>query len=217
MNPHLQLLLSPVYDGALAPEHLADLRKSTLTDDMIRGQYIRSVPPAMIRPLLGFDNPEIRSALVFPFRSPHGGFMNHVRVKIFPSLTDEDGHGIKYLQPKRSGVRLYFVHRCLDRVLHSDEPLWITEGEKKACCLAQLGYAAIGITGVENWHVKGTCVLLPDFDEIPLVGRVIELLPDTDFQTNPDVERAIRSFAFALAARGARPGVRLLPLEKGPS
>ena len=86
MNPHFGLLLSRAYDGSLAPEHLADLRKSGLTDETIAANLIRSVPPAMIRHLLGFDVPAIRSALLFPFRSPQGGFADHPRVKIFPPL-----------------------------------------------------------------------------------------------------------------------------------
>ncbi len=213
MNAHLEHLLSRAFDGALAPEHREDLRKSTLSDETIRAQYIRSVPPALISKLLDFDLSSIRSALLFPFRSPAGGFMDHVRVKVFPTLTDADGHGVKYLQPRRSGMRLYFVASCLERVLHSDEPLWIVEGEKKTCCVAQLGYPVVGIVGVQGWHPKGSGQLLPDFDAIRLRGRVIELLPDSDYQTNPDVERAIRSLAYALADRGARPGVRLLPRE----
>ena len=213
MNAHLEHLLSRAFDGALAPEHRDDLRKSTLTDETIRAQFIRSVPPAMIPKLLGFDVSGVRSALLFPFRSPAGGFMDHVRVKLFPALTDDGGHAVKYLQPRRSGVRLYFVAGCLERVLSSDEPLWITEGEKKACCVAQLGYPVVGIVGVQGWHARGSCLLLPDFDAIRLRGRVIELLPDSDYQTNPDVERAIRSLAYALAACGAKPGVRLLPRE----
>jgi hypothetical protein len=213
VNSWLAHLLSRVYDGALAAEHLADLRKSTLTDETIAGQFIRSVPPAMVGRLLGFDPPGVTSALLFPFRSPAGGFMDYVRVKVFPSLTDAAGHAIKYLQPRRSGVRLYFVASCLERVLRSDEPLWITEGEKKACCVAQLGYPVVGIVGVQGWHAKGSSLLLPDFHTIPLRGRVIELLPDSDYQTNPDVERAIRTLGAALAAHGAHPGVRLLPRE----
>jgi hypothetical protein len=213
VNRHLQLLLSPVYDGSLAPEHRDDLRKSTLTDEMIQEQFIRSVPPAMIQPLLGFDRPQIRSALLFPFRSSAGGFMDHVRMKIFPALTDDKGHAVKYLQPRRSAVRLYFVARCLERVLETDEPLWITEGEKKALAVAQLGLPVIGITGVQGWHGKGHCDLLPDFDAIPLVDRRVELLPDTDYQTNPDVALAINGLGIALGALGAKPFVRLLPLE----
>lgn len=210
---HLDLLISHAYDGSLAPEHQADLRKSTLTEETIRQQFIRSVPPAMIGPLLGFDLSEMRSALLFPFRSPDGGFMPHARVKVFPPLTDAKGHSVKYLQPRGSAPRLYFVARCLRRVLESDEPLWVTEGEKKAACVAQLGFPVIGLTGVQGWHTKGSCLLLDDFDAIPLAGRTVELLPDNDFQTNPDVERAIRSLGHALAARGARPGIRLLPAE----
>src|SRR5215471_11833582 len=99
MNPHFAHLLGKTYDETLAPEHLADLRKSTLTDETIRAQFIRSVPPAMISRLLGFDLDGIRSALLFPFRSPAGGFMPHVRLKIFPTLTDARGHAVKYLQP----------------------------------------------------------------------------------------------------------------------
>jgi hypothetical protein len=214
VNAHLELLLSKSYDGALAPEHLADLKKSTLTDETIRAQFIRSVPPAIIGPLLGVDRAEIRSAVLFPFRSPAGGFMDHVRVKIFPPLTDAKGHSVKYLQPRGSAPRPYFVARCLRRVLESDEPLWITEGEKKACCVAQLGFPVIGLTGVQGWRRKGHSDLLPDFDAIPLTGRVVELLPDTDYQTNPDVALAINSLSLALGARGAKPFVRLLPLEQ---
>jgi hypothetical protein len=213
VNPHLAQLLSRVYDGALSPEHLDDLRKSTLSEETIRQQLIRSVPPGMIGRLLGFDVSEIRSALLFPFRAPAGGFMAHARIKVFPPLTDAKGHRLKYLQPRGSAPRLYFVSSCLRRVLEGNEPLWITEGEKKACCVAQLGFPVIGITGVQGWHTKGSCLLLEDFDAIPLAGRSVELLPDNDFQTNPDVERAIRSLGHALAARGARPGIRLLPAE----
>ena len=125
MNDHLALLVSPVYDGALAPAHREDLEKSGLTAETIAAQYIRSVPPAMIPRLLGFDIPAIRSALLFPFRAPAGGFMDHVRMKVFPTLADPDGHSIKYLQPKHSAPRLYFVALCLREVLEGEAPLWI--------------------------------------------------------------------------------------------
>src|SRR5215470_13388445 len=177
MNPHLELLLSRAFDGALAPEHLADLRASGLTDDTIATQFIRSVPPAMISQLLGFEMTGIRSALLFPFRSPAGGFMNHVRLKIFPALTDRDGHTIKYLQPRGTAPRLYFIGSCLGTVLDGDDPLWVVEGEKKAAAMAQLGLAAVGIAGVEGWHQPRTASLVGDFDAIPLMGRVVELLP----------------------------------------
>jgi hypothetical protein len=212
-DAHLGLLISRAYDGALAAEHLADLRKSKLTDDTIAAQFIRSVPPSMIARLLGFDLPGIRSALLFPFRSPAGGFMDHVRVKIFPTLSDARGHSVKYLQPKGSSPRLYFVAACLTEVLEGYKPLWLVEGEKKALAAAQMGLPAVGFCGVEGWHVRGERRLLPDFDAIRLRDRIVELLPDGDYQTNPDVKRAVQRFGAALTQRGARSRVVLLPSE----
>lgn len=213
MNPHLELLLSRVYDGSLAPVHLADLRKSTLTDETIAEQLIRSVPPAMIPKLLGAAWERVQSALLFPFRSPEGGFMSHVRVKIFPSLTDDEGHTVKYLQPPRSGPRLYFVARCLDAVCTGTDPLWIVEGEKKALAVAQLGYPTVGICGIEGWHVGGSRDLLPDFDAIKLAGRIVNVVPDGDYQSNPHVHRAAHRFGTALGLRGADAYAVLLPPE----
>src|SRR5512134_3080264 len=112
------------------------------------------------------------------------GFMNHARVKIFPALTDRQGHTVKYLQPRGSAPRLYFVTATMRQVLEDASPIWVVEGEKKAAAVAQLGLPAVGIAGVEGWHVKGSHELLADFDAIPLEGRVVELVPDGDYQTN---------------------------------
>lgn len=211
MNPHHELLIGRAYDGALADEHLADLRKSTITDETIAQQLIRSVPLAMIGRLLGFDVTGIRSALLFPFRAPAGGFADLVRMKIFPPLTDADGHTVKYLQPKGSAPRLYFIARCLPQVLEGHAPLWIVEGEKKALAVAQLGLPAVGICGVEGWHRRGELRLLPDFEAVRLRDRVIEVLPDGDVETNPHVRRAVHTLGDALAVRGARPRLVHLP------
>ena len=219
MTPTLALLLSPVYDGALAPEHRADLEKSGITDATIHAHYIRSVPPTMIDPLLGFAAPEIRSALLFPFRSPADGFMDHVFLKRFPAGRDRHGHTVKYLTRKGATPRLYFPHPHREAACGSDRPLWLVEGLKQSLAVAQLGdLVTVGFCGVEGWHGKGSTDLCPDFDAIPLRGRIVELLPDGDFSTNPDVERGVRRLGQALIARGARPRVVMLPthLESRP-
>jgi hypothetical protein len=212
-HPHLDLLLSRAYDGALAPEHLADLRKSALAEDIIREQHIRSVPPAMIGRLLGFDLPKVTSALLFPYPSVEGGFMPVIRVKLFPPQEDGEGHGFKYAQPKGSSPRVYFVRRCLREVLEGAGRLLLVEGEKKSLSLAQLGHATIGIAGVEGWHTKGDRRLLADFAPIRLRDRVVEIVPDGDYQSNENVRRAVQRLGAALAERGARARVVLLPHE----
>lgn len=212
MNPHLDFLLSCIYDGStLHPEHLADLRKSGLTDETIAGQKIRSVPPGMIDQLLGFPAPKVVSAYLIPFPDPRGGWMDHIRLKVFPPITDEGT--IKYLQPRRSGVRIYFPLATLDAVRHSADPLYGVEGEKKSLAVAQLGLPAIGICGVEGWHLAGSHELHPDLDDIGLRGRVVDVIPDADVRTNPAVYAAVHRLGRALSARGA--SARLVRVPDG--
>lgn len=199
----LEFLLSNVYDRSeLHHEHLADLRKSGLSAETIAMHKLRSVPPSMIDQLLGFAAPKVQSAYIIPFADPHGGWMDHVRMKVFPAITTEKGT-IKYLQPRRSGVRIYFPFASLDQALHSDGALYIVEGEKKTLAVAQLGVAAVGIAGVDAWHIAGSRDLHPDFDDVGLRGRIVNVIPDGDVKTKPAVASAVRRLGAALAARGA--------------
>jgi hypothetical protein len=211
MNRDLEHLLSRAYDGALAPIHREDLERSGLTAETIRAAYIRSVPPGMISRLLSFPAADVQSAYVLPFRAPAGGFMNHVRLKIFPALTDANGHAVKYLGPSGAGPRLYFAPMTMAAVLEGEAPVWCVEGEKKSLAVAQLGLPAVGFCGIEVWHVRGSRELLPDFDAIRLAGRTVELAPDGDWQTNPNVERGVTRLADALRRRGARPRLVVFP------
>lgn len=214
MNAHLDFLLSPIYDrDALAPEHLADLGKSGLTHATIQRQKIRSIPPNMIPQLLGFDLPATRSAYLLPFPDPRGGWMDHVRLKIFPALEDRNGHAVRYLQPKGSGVRLFFPLSTLTEAMHGPAAVWLVEGEKKSLAVAQLGLPAVGFAGIEGWHRKGERALIEDFAFLNLAGRLVELVPDGDLHTNPDVARGTRRFADALMERGAQVRIVVLPAE----
>jgi hypothetical protein len=214
MNAHLEFLLSAIYDGQTRldhPAHLADLRRSGLTDETIRLQKISDVPPHMIDQLLDFQASKVTSAYLIPFPDPRGGWLDHIRMKVFPSIATENGT-CKYLQPRRSGVRLFFPLATIDTVLHSTEPLWIIEGEKKSLAVAQLGLPVIGICGIHGWHTGGSSALLADFDTIPLKGRTVELTPDGDVATNPHVARGALGLARALEARGACVRLVVLPV-----
>jgi hypothetical protein len=201
VNRHLDFLLSVLYDrSGLHPEHLADLRKSGLTDETIARQKIRTIPPHMIDRLLGFPEPKVQHAYLIPFPDPRGGWMDHVRMKVFPPTRTDDGT-TKYLQPKDSGVRIYFPRATLDAVLRTTDSLYIVEGEKKCLAVAQQGLPCIGICGIEGWHLGGSAALHPDFDDVGLEGRIVKVIPDADMDTNPAVYRAVRLLVSALQAR----------------
>jgi hypothetical protein len=197
----------------LEPDHIEDLHRSGLTPDTIRMQRLCSVWMKRLRLLLGIRPQGVRSAMLIPFPDPAGGFMNHVRVKIFPPLKDREDHVIKYLQPRGSGVRLFFPLATLPQALNGGDAIWLVEGEKKALAVAQLDLPAVGFCGIEGWHIGGSKGLLPDFDHIHLRGRLVELVPDGDWQTNPHVERGASGLAEALEGRGARVRIVVLPVE----
>jgi hypothetical protein len=121
MNSTLALLLSPLYSGALAPAHRADLATSGLTDATIETHAIRSIPPGLIDALLGFPTtrtvrratgplaePTVGSAYLLPYPDSAGGWMDYVRLKVIPSYTDQHGRTVKYLGAKAAPPRLYF-------------------------------------------------------------------------------------------------------------
>jgi len=213
VNPHLELLLSPVSAGALAPAHRADLEKSGITEASRFIQGIRSVPPSDFDRLLGFPVPAaVTSLLLFPYPDPTGGYFDMFQVKLFPSVIDAAGHMMKYLQPKGSTPQLYFVRSAVPLVMDPATPLYLIEGPKKAIAAAQLGLAAVGFAGIHGWHVRGSRELLADFDTVPLDDRVVELVPDGDAATNPDVARGAAAFGEALLARGASARLLVLPV-----
>jgi hypothetical protein len=210
VNPTLGLLLSDVYSGALAPEHRADLEKSGLAAETIAAHKIRSVPPSMIERLLGFDASKVVSAYIIPYADPRGGWMGHVRLRIFPPYEDDQGRSVKYLGPKGAPPRVYFPLPVIPHI-STEVPLWCVEGAKKALAVSQLGFPAIGFEGIEGWHYRGSTDLLEDFACINLMSRVVELVPDGDVQTNPNVRRGALRFADTLRAWGGQPRLVRLP------
>ncbi len=224
----LSFLLGAAYAGSLAPEHLQDLRKSGLSAETIGLHKIRSVPPTMIASLLGFAMPaDVESALLFPFPDPLGGFMDYVKVKTFPDHVDRRGSVVeehrgpgrdrynggrrKYLVRRRVAPRLYFPITTMPQALAGPGPVWLVEGMKKTLAAAQIGLPAVGIESAWGWRRKGSRALLQDFDHIALEGRIVELVPDSDVQTNPMIAKAMRQLADALRTMGATPRLVKLP------
>ena len=216
MNPALALLLSPVYDGVLTAEHRADLDKSGLTEATIRAQFIRSVPPAMIDPLLGSTSrrsarpscshsdrpraahgPRVPEALPARARSARAQREVRSRGAARPRAC---------ISPRRIGTRCAgAMRRCG----------WWKVSSEKVSPSRNWGCPPWGSWGSKAGTPRARRTCAPTSSAMPLRHRIVELLPDGDWQTNPNVERGVRQLGHAPMARGARPRIVVLPTPAG--
>src|SRR5689334_16527155 len=127
---------------SLAPEHLADLKASGLTDDTITACMFAAVRPQDIK-LRGVD-----SAYRIPYFDFYGQPYAVERWKLFPPIVRPEGKQ-KYHQPKGTDPHLYFTPGINWQDLATDpqQPITFTEGEKKAAALSQHGIPTIAIAG----------------------------------------------------------------------
>ena len=124
---------------------------------------------------------------------------------------------LRYTGPTGAIPRFYFPASVDWQALakDADEPIMITEGEKKAekACKAQL--PCFSVPGVWAWRSKKAGVAaIPDFNAIKWKGRKVYLCFDNDLMTNPDVIGALNALAHELTSRGANVHIKYLP--KGP-
>ncbi|HOD29426.1 MAG TPA: DUF3854 domain-containing protein [Syntrophales bacterium] len=195
------------------PDHLADLRKSGLSDETILTAGIATVVPGNIHVRLGFDLPTLRSMYEIPYG---GGFS---RYRCF--YGNGENHP-KYLQKRGSGNHLYVPPLAARILSDATKPLYITEGEKKALKACQEGLPCVGLGGLWSWSHKGG-ELIPDFENVALKDRRVFIVPDNDYR-KPDkhgykknLEQAVSRFAHALVEKGAKVAIVELPdgSEKG--
>ena len=85
---------------SLQPEHLADLRKSGLTNETIAAAGFRTLDESERSKELGTLASKVTSAYLIPYPGCNG----FARAKLFPPF-----FGQKYSQPKGSTCRLYIT------------------------------------------------------------------------------------------------------------
>jgi len=191
----------------LLPDHLADLKKSSLSDEFIEKAGIYSVPPGDIPKIMGWDAP-INSMLAFPYPET-----DCTRYKLFPPLKRKgEPRAQKYFQAKGSGLHLYQLPG-----FDSDaNDIYITEGEKKTLKACQDGLNCLGLSGLWNWKVKSEDALIADFDLFNFKGKNVYLVPDNDWQApDKNLVQAVYRLAYLLRARGALLSILQLPEDSG--
>lgn len=187
----------------LHPEHLADLRKSALTDQTIVRCGFESLRPADI-PVQG-----VESAYRLPYFSLSGAREPFERIRLFPPVKRKTGTQ-KYAQSSGTYPQLYAppIIPWSDMVANTLVPFAITEGEKKAVALSQAGIASLGVGGVWNWIIQesGQSLLLPSLDLFTWNGRTVDIVPDSDTWAEEKAQalQGMYALGMELAQRGAQ-------------
>ncbi len=154
----------------LAPEHVADLKKSGLDDSAIGALGFQAVRPADI-PIRA-----AQSAYRIPYFGLDGKPNCFHRLKLVPAVSDGKGHGMKYYQQPGSHPHLYLPPLVDWKTLARDAKavLTITEGEKKAACACQRGLNTAAVGGVWCWSStldNGDKLVLPMLDDFTWTNR----------------------------------------------
>jgi len=198
--------------NSLDPLHLDDLHKSGLTDSTIEQAGFISLRPCDIDRETGIHSLPVLSAYRIPFDAGYSRF------KLFYSEDAPTGaKWPKYIQRSGQPNRLYIPYMLEPLLKDLTKPIYITEGEKKALKAAQEGIACIAITGLWNWKRSGTDELIRDFDGIALKGRVVCIVPDSDWldlnsKGKPkNLKQAVERLAAALQMKGARVTICAIP------
>jgi hypothetical protein len=214
----------------LLPQHLADLRKSGLTDATIAACGFYSLTdPLQIRAALrwralGNGAEALGPCLAIPFHDLTGApIRSYLRLKPDrPRVQKRQGKPdkpVKYESPRGKSNLPYIPPPALPAILDPTAPLVITEGEKKAAAATQAGFACIGLVGVYGWIVPKRrpyepVSLIPDLAAVPWERRPVFVVFDSDAADNSHVQRAERRLAQTLDGHGA--AVRIVRLPPGP-
>jgi hypothetical protein len=130
----------------------------------------------------------------------------------------KDGHAIKYELPQGTRVRLDCPPRCQARLADPGIPIWITEGQKKADCLASYDTVALALLGVYGYNGKnafGGITFLVDWDYVALKGREARIVYDSDVMVKPTIRPALEHLTEHLRRKGAAVHAVYLPTEQG--
>jgi len=129
-----------------------------------------------------------------------------------PRIDEKDGKPLKYESPFGSVLHLDMHPDAQPALRDPNRAIYFTEGSKKADAAWSRGLPCVSLVGVWTF-VRGRLVV-PDLDEIPLKGRRVRVVFDSDVTRKESVAEALLRFCAALSRRGAR--VEVVYLPEGP-
>jgi hypothetical protein len=217
----------------LQPQHLADLRKSGLSDDQIVAcGFYTETDPHKISDIIGTHLStktvnQFGACLVIPYPDANGAPSGFARLKPDRPRKDrkKDGKVVKYEGPAGKPNRAY-IPRCT-RAKLADPTVHVlfVEGEKKCAAADQHGFACIGLSGVWAWQAKrprndegrgtGPRELIPELAAVNWKGRAVTVMFDSDIAEKEQIQWAEWHLCEVLRAAGALVRVARLPNGAG--
>ncbi len=163
------------------------------------------------------SNVEIsREGIAFPYFNKDGDII-HYRLR---KDVVHEGEG-RYHQKKGSRLLPYFLVENLPDIYNEEIPLVITEGEKKLLSFYShvidsglMHCGVVSASGCYGFFKKDDYderVLTDEFYDLPVSGRRVILIPDTDYFLNPMVKAAYDDLIKILISKGSK--VELIDLR----
>ncbi|HEV2093598.1 MAG TPA: hypothetical protein VGR18_10580 [Rubrobacter sp.] len=152
-------------------------------------------------------------ALIAPHLSP-AGVVGWQKRDHHPGK-DRKGRVMKWVSPpgERAATVMSVHPWTLEEATSGTEPLWLPEGLTRGHALAVLGIPALTYAGCWSWQIAGEA--LACFDSVNLAGRLVLDVPDADYRTNENVQKALAKRVAFLEGRGARVLVVSVPEVDG--
>ncbi len=193
----------------LSSNHLAELRASAITDDVIAARAYETITNPKALPNVFEGEQRTRHGLLLPIRDVTGEIVNY-QLKPDNSRTDANGRPVKYETAKAGRSCLDVPTRVLPHLRDKDRDLWITEGCKKVDSGLSNGLSCIiGLLGVDGWSSDG--MALPDWKEIALRGRRVVIAFDSDVMSSGRVRSALERFSRWLEMQQAEVRYLVMP------
>jgi hypothetical protein len=190
-------------DATLADHDAKYLRERAVTAEVAQAAGYWTARKPSEHPEGFFSGAQRRRApsLIAPHMSPDAVSVGYQKHDLRPGR-DRSGDLIKWTSPK--GARLFLgTHPwTVDEVRSGTGRLWLPEGLTRMHALTGLGEAAASYAGCWAWRQDGEP--LPCFDHVNLDGRLVLDVPDADYRTNENVQRALAERVAFLESRGAR-------------
>ncbi len=197
----------------LLPQHQTLIIASGISPEVAQARGYRSVTSISELRRLGFGELQCSvPTLLIPVRNVHG------EVAMYQSRPDAPrvlkGKPIKYETPAGARMVVDVPPPVRDWLRDPMWPLFITEGIRKADAAVSRGLCCIALLGVWNWrgtNELGGKAALPDWEAIPLNGRPVFVVFDSDLMIKPQVHAALARFKAFLESRHAKVLLIYLP------